>query len=109
MKDDKQFLVEMGKRIALKRKEMKLTQEQLAEQINLSLQSVSCIELGKKAIRPDNLVNICRTLNTTADYLLTGTVPPEKLHGMCKDLSILKEDDLKLIQSFIDRLKENYR
>ena len=44
------FLVKMGLRIAQRRKELHLTQEQLADQMGVSLQTVSCIELGKKAI-----------------------------------------------------------
>ena len=41
-----QVLIQIGKRIALRRKELNITQEQLAETIGLSLQSISCIELG---------------------------------------------------------------
>lgn len=45
----------MGMRISGRRKELNLTQEKLAERMGVSLQTISCIELGKKAIRPETL------------------------------------------------------
>jgi len=66
------FLVKMGQRIAQRRKELRFTQEQLAEKMGVSLQTISCIELGKKAIRPENLTNLCLHLEITADYILCG-------------------------------------
>lgn len=65
-----QALVQIGKRIASRRKELNITQEQLAEAIGLSLQSISCIELGKKGIRPENLINLCIALDSTSDYFV---------------------------------------
>ena len=73
------LLTDMGKRIAARRKELRLTQETVAERMGLSLQSVSCFELGKKAIRPENLVNLCRVLEVSPNYLLTGAREPETL------------------------------
>ena len=71
---ENKFLFEMGKRIAERRKALHKTQEQVAEEMGISLQSVSCIELGKKAVRPDNLVKLCAALDTTADYILKNAV-----------------------------------
>lgn len=42
------LLKEMGIRIAKRRKEHHLTQEQIAERMNVSLQMISNLELGKK-------------------------------------------------------------
>lgn len=46
------FLTDMGTRIAQRRKELHITQEQLADKMGVSLQTVSCIELGKKSGAP---------------------------------------------------------
>ncbi len=102
----KQFLIEMGERISKRRKGLKLTQEQLAESINLSLQSISCIELGKKAIRPDNLVNLCNVLKVSTDYILTGKKSQNQMDGLIKKLSTLKEDDYSIIENLVDRLNK---
>lgn len=64
--------------------------------MGISLQSVSCMELGKKAIRPDNLVNLCVALDTTADYILTDTKSDKELSELCKVLIKLSPEDYKL-------------
>ncbi len=105
MNEDKQFLVEMGNRILKRRKELGLTQEQLAEAMELSLQSVSCIELGKKAIRPENLFKLCRALDISSDYILTGKRSARQLDGITKKLATLNEDDYIMVETLIDHLK----
>ena len=72
--------------------------------MGISLQSVSCIELGKKAIRPDNLVKLCAALDTTADYILTGTKSDRELCEIYKTLSKLPPKDYKLVENLIFRL-----
>lgn len=57
------FLKEMGQRIMLRRKSLRLTQEELAEKIDVSTQMISNLELGKKAIRPENLAKVCDVLD----------------------------------------------
>ena len=71
MGDDK-LLKEIGVRINTRRKELKLTQEMLAERMEVSVQMISNLELGKKAIRPENLVKLCTALDVSADYILRG-------------------------------------
>lgn len=70
--DNTNILKEMGNRIKKRRIELGITQEQLAEKMDVSIQMISNLELGKKAIRPENLVKVCDALNTDADYLLRG-------------------------------------
>lgn len=105
MNEDKKFLIEMGNRISSRRRELQLTQEQLAEKMDLSLQSVSCIELGKKAIRPENLRKLCCCLGVSADYILKGEKTVNQLEGIFKKLATLKEDDYKMVETLIDHLK----
>lgn len=101
-----QFLIEMGNRISKQRKDLQMTQEQVAEAMNISIQSLSCIELGKKAIRPENLFNLCSVLNVSADYILMGKKSKEQLTGITKKLSNLKEDDYKIIETLIEHLNK---
>lgn len=101
---EKQFLIEMGKRIAAVRKKSKMTQEQVAEKIDVSLQTVSNVELGRKAIRPENLVKLCRLLNVSTDYILLGRKSQSELGGVFLKLSNLSESDLKIIEALIDHL-----
>ena len=99
-----EFLRTMGIRIATRRKELALTQEQLAEKMGISLQSVSCIELGKKAIRPENLANLCIVLNISADYILLGKRSENQTIDTINKLSSLDAASYSAIQNMIDLL-----
>jgi transcriptional regulator with XRE-family HTH domain len=109
LNEDKQLLIEMGNRISKRRKELQLTQEQLAEAMDLSLQSISCIELGKKAIRPENLLNLCHCLNVSSDYILTGVKSANQLEGIFKKLATLSEDDYKMVESLVEHLQKRIK
>lgn len=101
-----EFLIEMGKRLAERRKELDLTQEKLAEKVDVSLQTISNIELGKKAVRPDNLAKLCRELDITSDYILYGKRSKEQLDTLIKQISSLSPDDYKIVSDMVSRLKE---
>ena len=101
---DDTFLIDMGKRIAQRRKELHLTQEQLAEKMGVSLQTVSCIELGKKAIRPENLANLCTSLTVTADYVLYGKRNQQQMDDTVSKLSSLTPEEYRVVQSMIELL-----
>lgn len=98
------FLVNMGVRIAQRRKELHLTQEQLSEKMGLSLQSISCIELGKKAVRPENLANLCNYLDVTADYVLYGKRNEQQMHDTVVKLSSLSPEAYRIVQDLINLL-----
>ncbi len=69
----------IGKFIALKRKEKNLTQEQLAEQLNISNKTVSKWETGK--CMPDYSVikNLCEVLEITISELMDGEEEKESI------------------------------
>ena len=100
------FLVEMGERIAQSRKHLHLTQEQLAEKMNVSLQTISCIELGKKAIRPENLANLCLCLGISADYVLYGKRSEGQMKETLLKLSSLPPEAYETVRKLIDLLYE---
>ena len=100
------FLVEMGERIAQSRKRLHLTQEQLAEKMNVSLQTISCIELGKKAIRPENLANLCLCLGISADYVLYRKRSEGQMKETLLKLSSLPPEAYETVRKLIDLLYE---
>ncbi|MBP3301466.1 MAG: helix-turn-helix transcriptional regulator [Clostridia bacterium] len=103
--EDATFLMEMGKRIAARRRELHLTQEQTAEKMDVSLQTVSCIELGKKAIRPQNLAKLCAVLNTSADYVLFGKRTEQELADLSQSLAALSERDYNTVKALVKHLQ----
>lgn len=91
----------MGLRISGRRKELNLTQEKLAERMGVSLQTISCIELGKKAIRPENLANLCLHLNVSADYILYGKRDEQQMLDIVSKLSTLSSEEYNIVENLV--------
>lgn len=101
-------LKEIGVRIAERRKELKLTQEQTAERMNVSIQMISNIERGNKAIKIENLLKLCDILKTSTDYILTGKRTDSDFNNLADKLSQLTASDYQMIEMLVDyRLHEN--
>jgi len=96
------FLKEMGQRLMSARKSLGITQEELAERVGVSTQMISNLELGKKAIRPENLVNICQELGLSTDFVLMGSNINTEVDGIAEKLIKLTPDELKIINDIID-------
>ena len=93
--------IKLAENIKKFRKEHSFTQEQLADLMNVSIQMVSNLERGNKAIRIDNLINLCRILHVSTDYILTGkeTVNLDVLSGR---LARLSDTDQKMIEMLVE-------
>ena len=63
----------IGKRIAALRKDQDLTQEQLAELLNVSEKHISSIERGKSILSLEKLIRASEILDVSLDYLITGS------------------------------------
>ena len=94
----------IGDRISARRKAVGLTQERLAEKMDVSIQMISNIERGIKAIRIDNLINLCAILDTSTDYILLGDRAERDFGETAQKMSRLSEDDFRLAEAIIDRL-----
>ena len=95
---DEKLLKEIGQRINARRKEMGLTQEALAERMEVSIQMISNLELGKKAIRPENLVKLCDALGVSADYILRGSRADWEALGFMEKYLQLSLENQQLIE-----------
>ena len=71
----------MGQRIREHRKKKGLTQEQLAELIDISPSFMGHIERGSRCASLPTLVRLCWALGVTADELLQDCMPPAAAHG----------------------------
>ena len=99
---DNEFLKEMGQRILVRRKSLRMTQEELAEKLGVSTQMISNLELGKKAIRPENLAKVCTVLELSADFILTGTNTKTAVDAVAEKLIQLTAEELQMISEMID-------
>ena len=90
MRVKKQINVEIGERIKGARENCKMTQEQFAEQVEVSPQFVSDMERGVVGISLQTLRKTCTVLRVSSDDLLFGkgsendTAPIAEL---CRNLS----------------------
>ena len=64
--------VEFGHRIRMLRKACNITQDQLAANLNISADHLGKIELGKRGVSVDLLIDISEALGVTLDYLIKG-------------------------------------
>ena len=70
--------IEIGQRIKKYRKLRKLSQEQLAEKVNISPTHMSHIETSATKLSLQVLVDLALTLNTTTDSLLFSQSSPSR-------------------------------
>lgn len=100
-------LAEIGQRIHARRKQMGYTQEQIAAMMDVSIQMISNLERGNKAIRIDNLVNLCQLLEVSTDYILMGKVAPLDNGFLADDISKLSPRDRKLVETLVNTCLES--
>ena len=98
---DEKLLREIGIRINMRRRELRLTQEQLAEAMDVSVQMISNLELGKKAIRPENIVKLCSALSVSADYVLRGVNTQVELTDFMKKFEKLSFENQALVEAVV--------
>ena len=99
-------LSNMGKRIVERRKQLGLSQEELAEKAGITVQMLSTAERGAKGMRPINLWKISDALGVSTDYLLKGIISEIddiNLINKISDLPNRQRSDLEnIIDNFID-------
>ena len=71
----------MGERLKEIRKKRSLTQEQLSEKVDVSLEYISQIERGLKMPSMQVFIKLVEVLDVSADYLLRDTVSTRNLYG----------------------------
>lgn len=99
---------QIGKRIAKRRKELKLTQAQVAERANIGEKYMSSIERAYSIPSTEVVMRLAAALETTPDEFLVGTARHED--GGWKDVAELlrnmDEKQLNLARSFLTWLSE---
>ena len=90
MREKKEINIQIGERIKSARENAKLTQEALAERIEVSPQYVSDAERGVVGVSIATLKKICVTLGCSGDFLLFGEVQDDNLTAIaekCRELT----------------------
>ena len=96
------LLQEVGNRITARRKQLRMTQEELSEKSGVTSQTISNAELGKKGLRPENIIRICSAMNISPDYLLLGKISDEDISILSKKVSALTPEQYRPLEDIID-------
>lgn len=95
----------IGKRVASKRKQLKLTQSELAEKADLTDKYISKLETSKNAMPSvKTIMKLCVALETTPNYLLFGISDKEldNYAEIANKLKLCNSQQLRQVSKFID-------
>ena len=90
---------QLGKRIQDLRKAQKLTQEMLAEKINIDITSLSKIETGRNYPQPETLCKIANALGVELNQLFLfeeNFSAKDYVEAIYKNVDFIKNNDEKL-------------
>ena len=72
MKERKELNIQIGERVKISRESAGLTQEKLAEYVDVSIQYISDLERGVVGASLKTMIKICTVLKVSSDYILMG-------------------------------------
>jgi transcriptional regulator with XRE-family HTH domain len=102
MREKKEINIQIGEQIRIARDRAALTQEQLAERIDVSTQYVSDLERGVVGVSIPTLKRICAALQVSSDQLLFQTAAPRSLLPLVDRCGALSEEQLAHLIGIID-------
>ena len=94
--------VEFGCRLKETRKARGFTQEQLAAALNISTPHLGNIEIGKRGVSIDLLMEISNVLNVPIDFLVRGTLSPTyQIKSLLAQAKVILDQVSELNQNII--------
>ena len=106
MRVKKEINVEIGMRAKIAREQAKMTQEQLAEKIDVSVQYVSDMERGLVGLSLATLKRLCVVLRVSSDQLLFGDRTKSPLAALGDKCNALTEKQQALLLDIIEKYLE---
>ena len=70
--------------------------------MNVSIQMVSNLERGNKAIRIDNLINLSQILDISTDYILTGKATTDDMHALTARIARLPAKERIMVEMLVE-------
>jgi len=109
------FFVGLGTHIAKLRKELDMTQEDLAREVGIRQQVIASYETGRHRIPLPVLLKVAGALHVTVEELVPATEaskprkrgPVPKIERQWAKLQTLPDDKQKVISDMIDALSTN--
>lgn len=102
--------IALGRRIREERLKLNLTQERLAEDVDLSPAYIGQIERGERSLTLEKLVAVVNRLGVTVDYMLSDSVHPgnEVTYGLLLQLMDGRSEDEKMLAVNMVKLMFGY-
>ena len=94
-------MINFGNKLNLLRLQDNMTQEQLAQKLNLTKSVISAYETGLRLPSYDVLIRIAKIFNVSTDYLLGLE------HNQEVDLSGLSQEEINALLNLIKAMKQN--
>ena len=101
MHEKKEINIQIGERVKSAREAANLTQEQLAERIEVSTQYVSDLERGIVGISIATLKRLCLSLGISSDSILFGKNSYDILSGLAEKCRALSAEQSILLSDII--------
>lgn len=93
---------EMGNRIVQKRRELRISQKQLAEKLSISNNHLSNIENGKAAPSLELFFLICSELHVSSDFLIFDLIHPNVDESLVEKINLCNEENKILLSKMVD-------
>ena len=94
-------MINFGNKLKLLRLQDNMTQEQLAQKLNLTKSVISAYETGLRLPSYDVLIRLAKIFNVSTDYLLGLE------HKQEVDLSGLSQEEINALLNLIKAMKQN--
>ena len=98
----KDYKHDMGLRVKNQRKARNLTQEVLAEQLNISVKHFSEVERGLSGLSVENLIKLSNILGVSIDYIVKGEEDKDKWVCTLSALQQVPKGKEDLMKELID-------
>ena len=106
MAEKKEENVQIGMRVKQAREMAGLTQERLAELLDVTAQYISGVERGAVGLSVPILLQLCSVLLVSSDFILLGDINISDVSGVTARLSRLSADHIKNVEEIINRYIE---
>lgn len=95
----------LGKRIREERLRLNLTQEALAEEVDLTTAYIGQIERGERNLTLESLIKVSNRLGVTVDYLLSDSIMAQKDATLIQLSQLLNGRTLEEKELAVDMLR----
>lgn len=102
MREKKEINIQIGEQVRIAREQAKLTQEMLAERIEVSPQYISDLERGVVGIALPTLKKLCCSLGIASDQILFGTQLQDRGAIIANVCSTLTDEQFVLLVEMVN-------